>query len=150
MVWLNSFFLTYTGATMEVLLRRRCCVGCNTEAATPPQTWATWRWMTAQKTLNFDLLYFYSMPRTCPRSSYQALITYSCLLTSFDVGSGSSVDHASAGVRAGFTYYYGEIALRDLLHNNTWLYLYGTNCWIKPLLDLSFHSLILRYRRNTW
>ena len=23
--------------TMEVLLRRRCCVWCNTEAATPPQ-----------------------------------------------------------------------------------------------------------------
>ena len=38
------------------------------------------------------------MPPTCPRPSYQALITYSCLLTSFDVGSGSSVDHASGGV----------------------------------------------------
>ena len=28
----------------------------------------------------------------------QALITYSCLLTCFDVGTGSSVDHASGGV----------------------------------------------------
>ena len=38
------------------------------------------------------------MPCTCPRSPYQALITYSCLLTCFDVGSGSFVDHASGGV----------------------------------------------------
>ena len=38
------------------------------------------------------------MFRTCPRPSQQVLITYSCLLTCFDVGSGSSVDHASGGV----------------------------------------------------
>ena len=38
------------------------------------------------------------MPRTGPRLSWQALITYSCLLTSIDVGSGSSVDHACGGV----------------------------------------------------
>ena len=38
------------------------------------------------------------MPRTCPRPSYQAIITYSCLLTCFDVGRGSFVDHASGGV----------------------------------------------------
>ena len=38
------------------------------------------------------------MPRTCPRPTLQALITYSCLLTCFDEGSGSSVDHASGGV----------------------------------------------------
>ena len=29
--------LSDSEASMEVLLRRRCCVGCNTEAATPPQ-----------------------------------------------------------------------------------------------------------------
>ena len=38
------------------------------------------------------------MLRTCSRPSYQTLITYSCLLTCFDVGSGSSFDHASGGV----------------------------------------------------
>ena len=42
---------------MEVLLRRRCCVWCNSEAdyssITPPQVWATWRWPIAWKTLNF-------------------------------------------------------------------------------------------------
>ena len=38
------------------------------------------------------------MPRTCARSSQQALITYSCLLTCFNMGTGTSVDHASGGV----------------------------------------------------
>ena len=73
------------------------------------------------------------MHRTCPRPSQQALITYSCLLTCFIVGSGSSVDHASGqqlehsysygGVNcwrcAGFTYYYGERVSGQLLPNNT-------------------------------
>ena len=39
------------------------------------------------------------------------------LLSCFDVGSGSSVDHASGGV--GFIYYYGETVLGQLLPNNT-------------------------------
>ena len=48
--------------------------------------------------VNFDLLYIYSMPYTCSRSSKHALITYFCLFAGFDVSSGSSVDHASGGV----------------------------------------------------
>ena len=38
------------------------------------------------------------MPRTCPRSSQRAIISYSCPLTDLDVGRWSSVDHASGGV----------------------------------------------------
>ena len=76
---------------MEVLLGRRCCVRCNTEAATPPQAWATWRWSTTLKTFNFDLLYFYNMPHTCPNYLFLPTLV-------FDVGSGRSVDHASGGV----------------------------------------------------
>ena len=66
---------------------------CSTEAARPSLSWAAWRWSTAYKTF-----YLYNMPHTCPRSSLQATITYSYLLTYFDMDSGSSVDHASGGV----------------------------------------------------
>ena len=91
-------------------------MGCNTEAATPPQPL---HW----KPFNSDLLYFYSMPRTCSRPSQQVLITNSCLLTCFDVGSGIPVDHSSGGGRrcAGFIYYYGERVLGQLLPNNTYM-----------------------------
>ena len=97
---------------------------CRYISTTPPLAWATWRWSTAYKTFNFDLLYFYSMPRTCSRPSKQALIAYSCLLTCIDEGNGSSVDHASGGVggvMASLTTRYGERVLGQLLPNNTFM-----------------------------
>ena len=59
------------------------------------------------------------MPRTCPRPSQQALITYCYLLTCFDAGSGSSVDHASGGVGGVLASLTGERVLGELLPNNT-------------------------------
>ena len=105
---------------------RRWCV-CGAAGATlkplhltTPPRWATYG---GGRPLRKRLTIFYNMPRTCPRPSYEALITYSCLLTCFEAGSGSSVDHASGGgggVLASL--YYSERMLRQLLPNSTSMY----------------------------
>ena len=70
------------------------------------------------------------MPRTGPRTSWQALITYSCLLTSIDVGSGSSADHASGGVG-------GVLASRTTMVKE---------CWVMPPW---YYHPVIRFRTFT-
>ena len=78
---------------MEVLIRRRCCMWCNTEAATPPLALATRGGQPLRKCLTLVSCIFIKC-----LGHAMALITDSCLLACFNVGSGSSVDHTCGGV----------------------------------------------------
>ena len=111
----------------------------------------------------FDLMYFYNMTRTCPWPSWQALITYSCPLTCFDVGSGSSGDHAS-GQQSTHIFLYGGVncwrlgvcwlhlllwwkSVGQLLPNNTvppWFILRRVHCFASYSLRSVLHSPFLQ------